>query len=519
MINEEKDEASYETRDACEKVSEQTLNRNILKRRARLGVVIMVLQTVVLQFMELGGTVVLPRLLTPAEFGIFGIVVFTIGFLQFFGDAGLGGSLIQKKDTPTQRELSTVFFLQMGIAIVLLLIIFFGASEIREIWFDLPENAEWLFRTLSLSFILTVLRVNPSILMERQLLFGRLAVLDVVGTFAFFGFAMSLAYLGFGVWALVVGTLARSLATTISALIMRPWFPSLMFDLKAIKPIIRFGIPYQAKHVINLFNGAVAPFYAGSRLGSRALGFIEWAMRTANFPLKLVLIVSRVTFPLFTRIQDDPKAFAEILGRSIQICAFGTFFFVGLFLGLGPQIIHIIFTDKWMPALPIFYIFTAAISIGFFAPIVGTAFDAMGKPQIMAKVSFGWTILNWLVVIFATPRWGMVGFVGGYVVHVVVGNIVVLIIMTYLIPGTRLFRRMAAPIIAGGVVFGVGISLSRFVEGIPSFIGVIFACLVAYVATLCALDWGGIRDAIALVPLSDNDPLANVKETSFAASK
>src|SRR4051794_31103425 len=81
-----------------------------IKHRARRGVLILALRTVLVQIAVLGGQVALARLLDPRDFGVFAIVQFALSFFTFFGDAGLGASLIQKKIAPTHRELSSVFF-------------------------------------------------------------------------------------------------------------------------------------------------------------------------------------------------------------------------------------------------------------------------------------------------------------------------------------------------------------------------------------------------------------------------
>lgn len=485
------------------------LEHAVLRRRARLGVVWLLVRTVVLQLSVLGGNVVLARVLSPADFGLFAIVQFAVSFFMFFGDAGLGGALIQKKEQPTQRELSSVFHVQFGLASILMVLMLFGASGMRLIWEDLPQGAEWVFRALSVGLLLTVLRVIPSILMERELLFGRLSIVEVVSTISFYLSAVVLAVMGHGVWALVVGTLLQSLTSMVLSLAFRPWKPSMVFDREALKPILRFGIPYQVKTIISFFNGAITPIYAGAILGARSVGLIQFAQQTAYFPLKLVAIMGRVTFPLYSRLQNDPAAFAETLGRSIQICAYGTFFFVGYFLGMGQQVIEIVFTAKWLPALPLLHIYASVISIGFISPIAAAALDASGRPQIIAKLALGWTALNWIVVLIATPRYGLLGFAAGYSVHVVVGNLAVLIMMLRVIPGVRVLRRVASPVVGGAIVFGLARWLGPRAVTLGLFIGITLLLLVVFLAVQAMVDWQGIKDAIALVPRDeqsdDND--------------
>lgn len=457
-------------------------------------------RTVLMQVVVLGGTVLLARLLEPEDFGVYAVVQFALMFFAFFGDVGLGAALIQKKEQPSEEELSSVFCLQLVLSLIVIAIVNAGAEGLHLIWTDLPPGSVWLMRALSVGLLLTVLRVIPSILMERELLFGRLSALEVAGTVAFYVGSVVLALLNAGVWALAVGTLLQSVVVLVLALAMRPWRPSLALDWKLLRPIVRFGIPFQLKNIIGVVNGAISPVYAGAMLGTKPVGFINWAQNTAYFPLRLVEIMSRVTFPLFSRLQGQPKVFAETLGRAIQVCAIGTAFFVALFLGAGPQIIHVVFTDKWLPALPLLHIYAVAITIGFLAPLVSAALDAAGRPQIFARLSIGWTALNWLVVVLATPRWGMIGFAAGYSVHVIVGNIVVIIVMIKLIPGVRFARRIWAPLLAGGVLWFICRLVAPLLTDVPTLVGGLVASLAIFALVMFIVDRQGLRDAVAMVP-------------------
>ena len=95
------------------------------------------------------------------------------------------------------------------------------------------------------------------------------------------------------------------------SIILSPWRPSLVFDRRLLRPIIAFGIPYQLKNVIGFINGAITPIYAGRTLGTTALGYITWAQTTGFLPVKIVEIIGRVTFPLFSRLVIDHATFAQ----------------------------------------------------------------------------------------------------------------------------------------------------------------------------------------------------------------
>lgn len=453
-----------------------------------------------MQLIIAAAQVKLARLLDPADFGIFAIVQFSLSFFAFFGDAGFGAALIQQKEAPTQRQLSSVFFAQFLLSFGVVAIVALAAEGVRLVWPSLPLSATWLLRVLSLSLVLTVLRVIPSILLERELRFGRLAVLEILHTLTFYTTAVVLASRGFAVWSLVAAVIAQGVVGLGAAYSMRPWRPSFEFDREVMRPILRFGIPFQLKNGISFLNGAITPLYAGAALGQAAVGFINFAQQTAYFPLKLVEIMGRVTFPLYSRVRDRRDLFAESLGRSLQICAMGTFFFVALFLGIGPQIIGVIYSEKWLPSLPLLYVFASAISIGFVSPLIGSALDAIGRPGVIARLAIGWTMLNWLVVPFAA-RYGMLGFTIGYTVHVVVGNGAVIYVLKRLVPEVRVLRRLWAPAVAFGVTALVGkFAVAPWAGSLLGFIGGVGVLLLLYAGAIALLDRRGAIDALSIVP-------------------
>lgn len=483
-----------------------------LGRRARLGVILLAARTVLIQIAVAGGMWALARLLTPRDFGVFAIVQFALSFFAFFGDAGLGGAIVQRQGKPTDRELSSLFFAQIGVSLVVVAAVALSAPLLPRIWHDLPEGSEWLLRALSLGLLLTALRVVPSILMERDLLFGRLAALDFVVSVTFYVGAVAAAFFfHLGVWSLVVGVLLQAVAALALALALRPWRPILAFDWALLRPLFAFGLKYQSKNLIGFVNGAVSPVYAGSQLGAAPVGLVNWGQSTAYFPLKLVEIMGRVTFPVFAKLQHEPALFAETLGRALQICALGTLFFVGLFLGLGEPITRIMFGAQWLPALPILHIFSGAIAIGFVSPVVGAALDAAGRPGIFARLSLVWTLLNWTVVLLTTPRWGMLGFAAGYSVHVIVGNLAVLWVMRTVVPGVRAWSRFWSSALGGAVVFALARGLlAPHVGGWASLASAVVALLGAFATVVLVVDRRGVQDALRILPSRKQESAALV---------
>jgi O-antigen/teichoic acid export membrane protein len=471
-----------------------------LQRKARIGAVVLTVRMIALQFIVLGGDVYLRRRLDPADFGLFAIVQFALAFFAYFGDGGLGGALIQKKEEPTQRELSSVWVLQGSLSLGVVLVIWWTAPYIVRFWPDMKTEGIWVLRALSIELLLTGMRSVPMLLMERDLQFQRLSALDVLLNMGFYLTAVLLAELGWGVMSLVGAVLVQGLFGVIGAFALRRWRPSLVLDRALLSPIVKFGVAYQLKNLIGFSSGAVAPVYGGRVLGQAGLGFVNWAQSTAFFPLKLVAIMSRVSFPLYSRLQGDKAAFARSLERSLQVCVLGTLFFVGLGLALGPNLVTTIYTDKWQPGLPLFYVYVSGISIGFLAPVVAPALDAIGRPQVMARFSIGWTVASLLFVMFTTPRWGALGFAIGSCIPMVLGNALLFYVARRIFPEARLWPRVRSAIVGGAVVAVVGkYALSGWAYGALRFTIAVLLLGALFSVVVVAIDRSLLADALQIL--------------------
>ncbi|HEX4337934.1 MAG TPA: oligosaccharide flippase family protein [Polyangiaceae bacterium] len=480
-------------------VSHDATDGSALQRKARLGAITLAARTIVLETIVFGGNLILARVLDPEDFGVMAISQFALAFFVSFGDAGLGGGLVQRKEHPSQVMLSSIFWLQIAISIAIMAAVWVSTPILPVLWPDLPRGSAWLLRALSVELLLTAARTIPSILMERELYFGRLSVLEVTSQLAYFVVALPMGVKGYGVTALVGGVLARAVTGVILAYALRPWRPDLTMDRAGLRPIVNFGIPYQLKNVVGFANNAVTPLYAGHVLGAYAVGIITFAQQTAYTPLKLVQVMARVGFPLYSRLQDKPKLLAETLGRSAHVCAAGTLLFSGLMFGLGPEIVRVAY-PKWGEAIVPLYLFAGTITVGFLTPLVAAAFDAMGRPKVFLRLSLAWTLMAWVVVPFTTPRWGVIGFVGGYIVHTIVFSVVVLVLVGKVFPEAHLVRRSRGVLIAALAEAALArYVIAPVVSGPFTLMFALVAAIATFVAVMYVVDRRSLLDALSLM--------------------
>jgi len=394
---------------------EPELEVSEISRRAVSGVMVLTLRKFALRAISYLGGIFLARLLAPEIFGIFAIISFVINFFAFFSDVGLGAALIQKKDELTKKDLAVTFTLQQILVVAVVLLIYLSAPFF-SLKYHLDQQGIWLIRIFSLSLFLTSLKTIPSILLERKLKFTRLIWPEVVEVVSFQVLAVGLAWLGLGIWSFIIGLLVRSLLGMIVLYLISPWRPNFAWDSLIARRLVSFGLPFQLNGFIATIKDAVMPVFVGAVSGTVAVGYLNWALTFSKLPILFMSDIFRVTFPTYSRIQDNKEVLKKAIEKTIRFTNLFLFPTVFLLAATAKPIITIIFTDKWLPALPAFYIHLGGILV---VGITNTFMDslwALGKTKIAVKLLIIFTIVNWAASVPLVYRFGFVGAMIGSVI-------------------------------------------------------------------------------------------------------
>jgi O-antigen/teichoic acid export membrane protein len=432
-----------------------------IKARAVKGVAVLTGRTFLLSILSLVATGFLTVFLEPSEFGIFWIVSAIVNFLAYFSDIGLAAALIQKKEKIIKADLNTTFAVQQVLVLSLLTILFLLTPFLQK-YYDFSNEGKFLLFALGFSLLLSSLKTIPSILLERELEFGKLVLPQVLENLAYNLVAVYFAWQGFGTRSFAWAVLARGLTGFVAIYILKPWRPGLAFSRKALRKLLNFGVPYQINTFLATVKDDGMTAFLGGILGPAGIGLLGWAQKWAQYPLRLFMDhVLKVTFPAFSRMQENKKHLTSSVTRAVFFVCLLVFPSVVGLLILAPILVEIIPRyEKWEPAL----IPLSLISINTFFAAATTnltnLLNAIGKIKTTFKLMVMWVILTWLLVPYLAMKYGVNGAALGYAL--VGTSSVVAIYIVYKIVPFSLYKSVLAPALVSAVMGSVLFIVRRF---------------------------------------------------------
>ncbi|MDO8684066.1 MAG: oligosaccharide flippase family protein, partial [Armatimonadota bacterium] len=423
------------------------------------------------------------------------IVTYAVNFFGFFGDIGFGAALVQRKDKPTEKMLRTAFTIQQGLMTALVAIVFFVAPFLSG-KYGLSDSSAWLFRAFSLSLFLTSLKVVPAILLERRLDFNRLVIPEIAEVFAYQGVAVTMAYLGYGVWSLVCATLARGVLGFAILFILAPWKFGFAVDKSIVRELVTFGAPFQLGQFFWLIKNAATPVFAGWFCGKAAVGYLTWSWGLALMPYTIVEIVNRVVFPVCSRLQHDRQMLAVSIEKYVRMTALGVFPIAMVMMAVAPYAIKHVYSAKWTPALPSLYLFLISMMGAPVINIFSRAFYGIGKINTAVKLTAVYVLLGWALNVPLVLSYGFVGIAWSALLVNVVCIWLPMHEMNKIVR-IRVFRQIWAPLLSACVAMLVTGWIARMaISGVITLVAVTLLGFIIYFATMFLIERGVLLSEI-----------------------
>jgi len=308
--------------------------------------------------------IILARILSPNDFGLMGIALLTISILKTFSQTGFEEALIQKKED-IESYLNSAWTALILRGFILFVILYFIAPY-AAVFFNSPE-AKPIIRVIGFSILFQAFTNIGIIYFKKELEFNKEFIYQFSGTLADFIVAISAVLILRNVWALVLGSLAGSIVRCFMSYLIHPRRPCLSKDLGKVKELFGFGKWIMGSSILIFLIIEGDDIFVGKLLGATALGFYQLAYRISNMPAtEITHVISQVTFPTYSKLQDNLPKLREVYLKVLQLIAFLSFPIAGLIFVLAPDFTKIFLGEKWMlmvPAMQILCIFGVTRSI------------------------------------------------------------------------------------------------------------------------------------------------------------
>jgi len=351
--------------------------------------------------------VILARILSPNDFGLMGIALLTMATLDTFSQTGFQQALIQKKEDikPYLDSAWTVLVLR---GFILFAILFSIAPYVAS-FFNATE-AKLIIQVIGLAILFQAFTNIGVVYFQKELEFNKQFIYQISGTLADFAVAISAALILRSVWALVFGLLAGNAVRCFVSYLIHPYRPHLNLDLGKAKELFSFGKWVLGSSILVFLITQGDDIFVGKLLGATALGFYQMAYTISNIPAtEITHVISQVTFPAYSKLQDNISKLREAYLKVLQVTAFLSFPIAGLIFVLAPDFTKIFLGEKWMPMVPAMQVLIFAGLVRSIAATTGYIFYAIGKPKIDTQ----WQIIRLLVLAaLIYPfiiKWGILG--------------------------------------------------------------------------------------------------------------
>jgi len=260
------------------------------------------------------------RLLGPKEYGLIGLTAIFLAISSTFVNSGFSSALIRKKDC-TNDDYSTVFIFNLFISVLCYFILFLIAPYVGD-FYNEPVLCPVL-RVLSLQLIIYAFCAVQNTILTKKIDFKKKTKITVSKNIISGLIGLLCAFLGYGVWALVIQTLTASILSSIMLWSTTEWYPNLHFSKNSFKELFDYGSKMLVSNLINTIYGQIYPIVIGKFFSAATLGNFSRARHWANLGSKnLTGILSNVTFPVLAKVQDDDKRLENIYRRMIRTSSF-----------------------------------------------------------------------------------------------------------------------------------------------------------------------------------------------------
>jgi len=308
--------------------------------------------------------IILARLLLPKDFGIIGMVTIFIAVSNSVIDSGFSNALIREKQV-SQDDYSTVFYFNLVMALIMYAVIFLSADVIST-FFKEPELV-FILRVLSLTLIINSIGLIQRTMLIKSINFKTQTKISVISSIVSGIIAIIFAFMGYGVWSLVIRILSLQVIQSLLLCLFNKWMPSLVFNIDSFKRLFGFGWKLLVSGLIYTLYGNLYFLIIGRAFSTLELGYYTNASRLRDAAAQSITSsVQRVSYPVLSSIEGDNDRLKVVYKKIIKNTVFITFpMMIGL-AAVATPLMNLLLGYKWIQSI---YYFQVLCFAGMLLPL------------------------------------------------------------------------------------------------------------------------------------------------------
>lgn len=404
-------------------------------------------------------SLVLAWLLTPDDYATIAMLTIFIAISNVFVDSGFSQALIRKLER-SEDDYTTAFIVNLGISILAFVILFFAAPLVGR-FYKMPILCP-ILRVQAISLILGALMSIQVTKLTAEVNFKALAKASLISSVLSGLIGVGLAYIGWGVWALVAQNLLSILFKFLCILFQCKWFPHGHFTKKSFNDLFSFGKNILGASLLSAIYFNLDSLIIGKFFTPASLGNYNRGTHFAKVPVESINgVLNNVTYPILAKLQNETERLLAAYRKYIQMVSMCIFFCCILMAALGKPLVLFLLREKWESAIIFLQIFSFSIMFDHLSVINLNLIKIKGKSDIILKLEIIKRILAFAILFAAIP-FGVLGICISKVIY----SIIAVYINSYY----------------NGKLFGMG-WLSQFKDYFKYLVFSAIACVPAFVLT------------------------------------
>lgn len=353
------------------------------------------------QIVQLVVSIVLARLLAPTDYGTISLINVFISVLGVFVVGGFSSALVQKKDAD-DTDFSTVFYAQMSVCVLLYLGLFASAPVISAFYGKAEMTP--MIRVLGLTLVIAGVKNVQTAYVSRTMQFKRFFFATLGGTLGAAVIGISMAYSGYGAWALIAQSLFNHTVDTIILWATVKWRPTKQFSFARLGGLFSYGWKLLVSSLLDTVYNNLRSLIIGKVYSSADLAFYNKGKSWPNLIVENVnASIDSVLLPSMSKAQDDPSTVKGMTRRAIKT---STYVMAPMMMGLafcGVPLVRLVLTEKWLFCVPYQWIFCITY---MFYPIHTAnlnAIKAMGRSDLFLKLEIVKKVVGLIAIAVTVP--------------------------------------------------------------------------------------------------------------------